>query len=232
MIEQILGKPDAIKMKEAAQVAYQDSSALLEERLNAMDRLEFLVEILDNANDLKPLNLWPIIMSGLEDSDSITCQKTASIIGTALQNNEKSQLEFVRIQGIPLLLNTINKCKSPKVISKLVFSLSCKLYNLLFLILSYSASIQNCIPAWNSFIECSGINTILGCITKFASDESTIMRLLSFIRRSLEQFDNSYNIWNKNNHLVSVLEHGSFNSLYPDNEYIQDCLDTIKSHNQ
>lgn len=125
-------------MKEAVQIAYQDSSVSFEERINAMDRLEFLVEVIDNANDLKPLNLWQIIMSGLKESNSLICQKTASIIGTALQNNESSQLEFARLDGISLLLDIINKSTCPRSLSKLLFSLSCKLCLIICLYYIYS----------------------------------------------------------------------------------------------
>lgn len=216
-------------MKEAAQIAYQDPSASFEERINAMDRLEFLVEILDNANDLKPLDLWHIIMSGLDESNSLICQKTASIIGTALQNNEPSQSEFVRIDGISLLLDTINKCTCPKSLSKLLFSLSCKLCLIIYLIITCIASVQNCISGWNLFLKHSGIDTILLCITRFSSEESVIMRILSFIRRSLEQFD-SFAVWNRDNHLISIIEEQSLGSLYSNSEYIQDCLNIIKSY--
>jgi len=60
----------------------------------AWDNLELLVESLDNANDLEPLKLWPRILAFIsmthENATTNDRRLAAWVIGTAIQNNDKS----------------------------------------------------------------------------------------------------------------------------------------------
>jgi len=92
IIDAILGKPDAVQMKEDMAVAV-DSSKTEDERIAALDHLEMLVEHIDNANDLEKLNLWQPLQSLLTSETSTQEIKLQAlwVIGTALQNNPSAQ---------------------------------------------------------------------------------------------------------------------------------------------
>jgi len=93
VIDYILGKSDAVLMKEALEVALdenRDEGA----RVQALDDLEMLVEQIDNANNLEKLKMRDPLQSLLtsqNSSDDIKVQ-TLWIIGTAVQNNPAAQI--------------------------------------------------------------------------------------------------------------------------------------------
>lgn len=68
-----------------------DSTATLENREIAFDNLEQLVENLDNANNLENLKLWEPLVGQLDSTDKEMRFMAAWCVGTAVQNNEKSQ---------------------------------------------------------------------------------------------------------------------------------------------
>lgn len=114
VIDYILGKSDAVLMKEALEVAL-DENRDEEARIRALDDFEMLVEQIDNANsahmcylvlslgleiyrysslDLEKLKMWDPLQSLLtsqNSSDDIKVQ-TLWIIGTAVQNNPAAQI--------------------------------------------------------------------------------------------------------------------------------------------
>jgi hypothetical protein len=213
LVELVLGKSDAKRMQESAKVAY--SSGSCEERWNALDELEFLLESMDNANDLKPLGLWPVLVKGL-DTDNIKPlssregetlrQKTASIIGTALQNNEKAQNEFISSDGIKILLGAlVVSSNSAGEICKLIYALS--------------AAIQHQQLAWKEFVSNNGVSIMLELLQNSASSDAVAMRALSFIRRTIEQFDTA--VW-KNQVLHDLINRPPFSNT--DDEYIMECI--------
>jgi hsp70-interacting protein len=85
------GVDDAQLMVEAMQ-AITSSSVPLSDRETAFDNLEQLVENLDNANNLENLKLWEPLVGQLDSSESEMRFMAAWCIGTAVQNNEKSQV--------------------------------------------------------------------------------------------------------------------------------------------
>jgi len=112
IIDHILGKPDAVLMKEALEVALNENRDE-DARIQALDDLEMLVENIDNANgahmccivpslgmetyglvlDLVKLKMWGPLQSLLTSqspSDEIKT-RTLWIIGTAVQNNPSAQ---------------------------------------------------------------------------------------------------------------------------------------------
>lgn len=63
----------------------------LENKLIAFNNFEQLVESLDNSNNMEVLGLWTPLVETLDHEDSEMRMMAAWCIGTAVQNNEKSQ---------------------------------------------------------------------------------------------------------------------------------------------
>ncbi|KAH7882054.1 nucleotide exchange factors-like protein [Phlebopus sp. FC_14] len=127
IIDYILGKPDAQLMKEALEVAV-DTSKDDDMRIAAMDDLEMLVENIDNANDLKKLQMWePLhtLLNAPSTSDALKVQ-TLWVVGTAVQNNPAAQLAYLSLNPLPTLLSSLSPSTStsPKTRSKAVYALS------------------------------------------------------------------------------------------------------------
>ncbi|KDQ55977.1 hypothetical protein JAAARDRAFT_36768 [Jaapia argillacea MUCL 33604] len=105
IIDHILGKPDAVQMKEALAIA-QDVSRSEEERVLAMDEFEMLVEQIDNANDLEKLQMWQPLQDLLISTTSPPSLKTQVlwVLGTAVQNNPAAQNAYLNHHPLPILL--------------------------------------------------------------------------------------------------------------------------------
>ncbi|KAJ3328521.1 hsp70 nucleotide exchange factor fes1 [Blyttiomyces sp. JEL0837] len=123
-VDVMLGKSDSLRMKESVQIL-TDPSKSLDEKLTAFDELEMLVESLDNANDLKTLGLWPPIITILANDTNAEMRAFAAwVIGTAVQNNEQSQKDFLEANGLPTLLKALQDDTDPEVRAKCMTSLS------------------------------------------------------------------------------------------------------------
>ncbi|KAJ3414630.1 hsp70 nucleotide exchange factor fes1 [Chytridiales sp. JEL 0842] len=106
-VDIILGKPDAVRMKELVELI-SDTAKSSAERLSAFDELEMLVESLDNANDLRKLGLWgPILKVFKEDGEEEIRGFAGWVVSTALQNNEVSKGDFLQVGGLEPLLDSI-----------------------------------------------------------------------------------------------------------------------------
>jgi len=126
IIDHILGKPDALLMKEALAIAVDDTQSE-DDRVRALDNLEMFVESIDNANDLAKLQMWrPLhdLLSSPSSSPAIVTQ-TLWVIGTALQNNPSAQISYLSLEPIPILLSFIKpETASASTRSKAVYALS------------------------------------------------------------------------------------------------------------
>jgi hsp70-interacting protein len=83
-------KSDAQMMKDNMEVIKRDDCDL-EDRITAFDNFEQLIENLDNANNLEALNLWIPLIEQLENKEVELRRFAAWCIGTAVQNNIKTQ---------------------------------------------------------------------------------------------------------------------------------------------
>jgi hypothetical protein len=125
IIDHILGKSDAVRMKEAMAAA-NDLQNPLKARLTALEDLEMLVQSIDNANDLEPLKLWePLIVLMSSDVDKIRFN-ALWILGTAVQNNPRAQNVFLSHDPLPALLSMMSKSSdsSAETRSKAIYCLS------------------------------------------------------------------------------------------------------------
>ncbi|KAF8154170.1 nucleotide exchange factor Fes1-domain-containing protein [Crassisporium funariophilum] len=127
IIDMILGKPDAVLMKEDMAVAV-DVTRSEDDRLHALDHLEMLIESIDNANDLERVKLWEPLQSLLTAEGSTSEIKTQAVwvIGTALQNNPSAQDVYLSYNPLPTLLSFLNPgaLSSVSARAKAVYALS------------------------------------------------------------------------------------------------------------
>ncbi|KAM7206489.1 hypothetical protein V8F20_002615 [Naviculisporaceae sp. PSN 640] len=128
------GPSEAELMKAAIEVITSppEENIPLEEKLIAFDNLEQLVESLDNANNLEPLALWSPLLSMLEHEEAELRKMAAWCVGTAVQNNVKTQERLLAMgnPGLPTLVKiVVNNDEVESVRRKAVYALSSAVRN-------------------------------------------------------------------------------------------------------
>lgn len=91
MLSTLFGGPSEADLMKAAMEALRSDEVDLENKLIAFDNFEQLIESIDNANNLEPLGLWTPLVELLDHNEPDMRRMAAWCIGTAVQNNEKSQ---------------------------------------------------------------------------------------------------------------------------------------------
>ncbi|BFZ63211.1 hsp70 nucleotide exchange factor fes1 [Saitoella coloradoensis] len=123
ILDQILGPDEAELMKEAMTVIMHPQ-ATLENKEIAFDNLEMLIENLDNANNLKNLGLWPPLLSNLSSPEPSLRLAACGVIGTAVQNNEKSQNSCLEHDGLTKVIDVLQNDDDNGVRVKAVYAVS------------------------------------------------------------------------------------------------------------
>ncbi|KFY74146.1 hypothetical protein V499_05824 [Pseudogymnoascus sp. VKM F-103] len=125
------GPSEADLMKDSmSAILSTDPEMTMEARMIAFDNFEQLIENLDNANLMEPLKLWQPLISLLSSDEAELRMMAAWCIGTAVQNNEKSQKMLFGEGGIPPLVDlAINEKETKEVRRKAVYALSSGLRN-------------------------------------------------------------------------------------------------------
>jgi hsp70-interacting protein len=125
------GPSDADLMKESmAAILSTDPEISVDDKLVAFDNFEQLIENLDNANNLAPLALWTPLLSCLSHEEAEIRKMAAWCVGTAVQNNEKSQERCLAQGGIELLTELACKESEGKdVRRKAIYALSSECRN-------------------------------------------------------------------------------------------------------
>ncbi|OCF33507.1 hsp70-like protein [Kwoniella heveanensis BCC8398] len=124
MLDLILGKSDSITMKEKMATA-TDESVAVEERVEALDDFEMLIELIDNANNMPILKLWQPLLGLLSSPHPEIVAHTCWIIGTAVQNNLKAQAALYINEAFPQILSTLTTCSHPSSVrAKATYALS------------------------------------------------------------------------------------------------------------
>ena len=120
------GPSDADLMTEAmGAILSADPEVTIENKLIAFDNFEQLIENLDNANNLGPLALWSPLLSCLTHEAHEIRMMAAWCVGTAVQNNEKSQERLLAQGGIPKLVEMATRNDEHKdVRRKAIYALS------------------------------------------------------------------------------------------------------------
>lgn len=127
VLNALLGGPsDAELMKAAMEIIHStDAEVTLDDKLVAFDNFEQLIESLDNANNMEQLALWPPLLSCLRNEEAEIRKMAAWCVGTAVQNNEKSQEKLLANGGIPPLVDLATKeAEGDAVKRKAVYALS------------------------------------------------------------------------------------------------------------
>ncbi|RCK58055.1 Hsp70 nucleotide exchange factor FES1 [Candida viswanathii] len=105
-LSQLFGGPDeATLMKESIKVVQTPDVSTSDKEI-ALENFEMLIENLDNANNIGNLNLWDPLNKILADAKTPVDLKVliCGIIGTAVQNNPKSQEDFHKSDGLGELI--------------------------------------------------------------------------------------------------------------------------------
>lgn len=116
-----------------------------EERLNAFDELEMIVEGIDNASNMDKMNLWPEIFSCIQADESVEVVKFALwIIGTCAQNNLETQFALLKKHDVFSRLLTLwnDSTFQPKIMYCL------------------SALLSNNPEGLENFVSCNGFKII------------------------------------------------------------------------
>ena len=96
----------------------------LDQKLDIWDELELLVESLDNANDLENMKLWKPLIAFLSDPIDEMRLQSCWVLGTAIQNNPKSQSAFLAFDPLPKLLDLLRDEKNAELRSKAMYTVS------------------------------------------------------------------------------------------------------------
>ncbi len=110
MLAQLFGGPDEPTLMKEAMIVITNPESTLESKQIAFENFEMLIENLDNANNIENLGLWEPLLSQLnQDIDSSLQILALWSIGTAVQNNLKSQNDLLkRKDSISLILKLLN----------------------------------------------------------------------------------------------------------------------------
>ncbi|TQV92164.1 nucleotide exchange factor Fes1 [Cordyceps javanica] len=101
----LMGGPSEADLMRASMDIITADDVTLENKLIAFDNFEQLVESLDNANNMATLGLWTPLLAQLAADRAPELRAMAAwCVGTAVQNNEKTQERLLAAGGIPLLV--------------------------------------------------------------------------------------------------------------------------------
>ncbi|KAJ2382842.1 hsp70 nucleotide exchange factor fes1 [Coemansia sp. RSA 2559] len=174
VIDAILGRPASEQMVECMD-AVEHADTPLDAKEIALDDLEMLVENIDNACNLGPLNMWPRLIARYTDAEPAIRSGALWVSGTAVQHNPKSQKAFSANQGLQAALNVVVADPMVSVRTKAIYCVS--------------SFIRGNVHGLTEFIANNGLSTLMRVLEEQAKDEieaSTALRQKSFfLLRSL-----------------------------------------------
>ncbi|KAK4175732.1 nucleotide exchange factor Fes1-domain-containing protein [Triangularia setosa] len=130
ILSALMGGPSDADLMKAAMEVLHDPDATLDNKLIAFDNFEQLIESLDNANNLENLSLWTPLLSLLSHEEAEIKKYAAWCVGTAVQNNIKSQERLLAMGGLPKLVELILREEEEEgVRRKAVYALSSAVRN-------------------------------------------------------------------------------------------------------
>ncbi|SCU94302.1 LANO_0E06348g1_1 [Lachancea nothofagi CBS 11611] len=127
LLQQLFGGgPDEPALMKHAMVVITNPEAELEAKLIAFDNFEMLIENLDNANNIENLKLWEPLIGLLKSPEPELRAFALSVVGTAVQNNQKSQENFLSYEhGLPQVIEIANNAdEKADVRTKAFYALS------------------------------------------------------------------------------------------------------------
>ncbi|KAJ4287584.1 hsp70 nucleotide exchange factor fes1 [Kalmusia sp. IMI 367209] len=115
---------DAEMMKRKMEVITQPDYTL-DQKVDAFEDFEMLVQGIDNANNLESLKLWTPLIEQLEHEEPDLRKYAAWCAGTAVENNIKAQERLLVLGAIPTLVKLATEDNNLVVRKKAVRALSC-----------------------------------------------------------------------------------------------------------
>jgi soluble cytochrome b562 len=128
-INALFGGPTDAELMKQSMAAVLSPEITLENKLVAFDNLEQLIENLDNANNMENLGLWPPLVGLLGNEEAQLRMYAAWCVGTAVQNNEKSQSSLLAGDAIPTLVKLSTEDSDEQVRRKAIYALSSEVRN-------------------------------------------------------------------------------------------------------
>ncbi|KAH0566404.1 hypothetical protein GP486_000187 [Trichoglossum hirsutum] len=125
----LLGSPSDAELMVDCMKTINSASTTLDDKLIAFDNLEQLVEMIDNANNLKALGLWTPLVQLLKNEEPGLRRMAAWCIGTAVQNNPTAQEVLLTMEAIPTLANLALSDPASRVRQKAIYALSSGIRN-------------------------------------------------------------------------------------------------------
>ena len=128
-INALFGGPTDAELMKQSMAAVLSPDITLENKLVAFDNFEQLIENLDNANNMVNLELWPPLVGLLGNEEAQLRMYAAWCVGTAVQNNEKSQSSLLAGDAIPTLVKLSTEDSDEQVRRKAIYALSSEVRN-------------------------------------------------------------------------------------------------------
>ncbi|KAF4120521.1 hsp70-interacting protein [Geosmithia morbida] len=105
VLSALMGGPSEADLMRAAMevIVSEEEGISLEDKLIAFDNFEQLIENLDNANNMANMGLWTPLLDQLTHRERDVRRMAAWCIGTAVQNNPRTQEKLLAVGGLPPL---------------------------------------------------------------------------------------------------------------------------------
>ncbi|KAL6854177.1 Fes1 domain-containing protein [Trichoderma novae-zelandiae] len=130
IIEALMGGPSDAELMKAAMEVINDPEVSLDNKLIAFDNFEQLIENLDNANNIANLDLWTPLLDQLRHEESEMRKMAAWCVGTAVQNNARTQERLLAMGGLPSLVEmALKEEEAEDVRRKAIYALSSAVRN-------------------------------------------------------------------------------------------------------
>ncbi|KAL8909996.1 MAG: hypothetical protein Q9171_004691 [Xanthocarpia ochracea] len=128
-IKSLMGGPSDAELMKLSMAAIKSPDVSLDNKLVAFDNFEQLIEIVDNANNLESLSLWTPLVAELSNAEAEIRRMAAWCVGTAVQNNIKSQERALAVNALPVLVQLAMEDPNDQVRRKAVYALSSEIRN-------------------------------------------------------------------------------------------------------
>ncbi|KAL8861394.1 MAG: hypothetical protein Q9178_002267 [Gyalolechia marmorata] len=128
-IKSLMGGPSDAELMKLSMAAIKSPDVSLDNKLVAFDNFEQLIEIVDNANNLESLALWTPLVAELSNAEAEIRRMAAWCVGTAVQNNFKSQERALAVNALPVLVQLAMEDPNDQVRRKAIYALSSEIRN-------------------------------------------------------------------------------------------------------
>ncbi|UKZ83424.1 hsp70 nucleotide exchange factor fes1 [Trichoderma virens FT-333] len=126
----LMGGPSDADLMKGSMEIINDPEVSLENKLIAFDNFEQLIENLDNANNIANLDLWTPLLGHLSNQERELRKMAAWCVGTAVQNNERTQERLLAMGGLtPLVEMALKEDEAEDVRRKAIYALSSAVRN-------------------------------------------------------------------------------------------------------